>query len=114
MKIEHGGDRPIERICEAMSHPTRRALLRLLRTVETTTARAAADDLVEARERESDEVARPETPERVEIMLYHVHLPKMADAGVIDYAPEAGTIRTNDTTDVIHEVLSGLSSGADR
>ncbi|GAA0220332.1 hypothetical protein GCM10009000_039160 [Halobacterium noricense] len=35
----------------------------------------------------------PAIVERVSISLTHVHLPKMADSGVIDYDTDAGTVR---------------------
>lgn len=35
-------------------------------------------------ERETDEV----DPERIAVTLHHIHLPKMADAGVINYDPD--------------------------
>lgn len=55
---------------------------------------AAVDDLVGA-------VARGEQPdpgpathrERIQVDLHHVHLPKLADAGVVGYDPVAGTVQ---------------------
>lgn len=101
MSIGGSTDCSLERICKILSHPTRRTLLRQLRNVETTTVRAAAGSLAEAE--------RIEEVERVETMLHHVHLPKMADAGILDYDPETGAIRTNETTDAIYDALNGVS-----
>lgn len=36
---------------------------------------------------------RREQPTNVEIRLQHSHLPKLADAGVIEYEPDAGLVR---------------------
>ncbi|MFC4436219.1 MULTISPECIES: DUF7344 domain-containing protein [Natrialbaceae] len=105
MSIGGGSDCSLERTYEILSHPTRRSLLRRLRNVETTTVRTAADNLAEAE--------RIEKAERGEVMLHHVHLPKMSDAGIIDYDPDTGTIRTNETTDAICDVLNGVSSAYD-
>ncbi len=36
---------------------------------------------------------RPPTREGLAIQLYHTHLPKLADHGVVEYDPERGTVR---------------------
>ena len=101
MNTEDGTGCTLERTYEVLSHPTRRVLLRRLRDVETTTVRAAAANLVEAE--------RIEDPDRVEVMLYHVHLPKLADAGILGYDPDTGAIRTNETTGAVYDVLETLA-----
>lgn len=54
-----------------------------------------------------DEVASvvEATPERVATALYHVHLPKLADAGVVEYDVETGTVRLTDAFDRFHRYL---------
>lgn len=46
---------------------------------------------VAAREAEAD-ATDEETVERIRTALHHVHLPKMDDAGVVDYDPSAHRI----------------------
>ncbi|WP_458184951.1 DUF7344 domain-containing protein [Haladaptatus sp. NG-WS-4] len=43
--------------------------------------------------------------ERVEIQLYHVHLPKMADAGFVRYDPESGMVAPDEAIGVAMSYL---------
>lgn len=55
---------------------------------------ASVDDLVDAvAERERPDPGPATHRDRIAIDLHHVHLPKLADVGVIDYDPVAGTVR---------------------
>lgn len=61
---------------------------------------------------------RTEVPEdRVQQLatsLYHVHIPKLADAGVLEYDPDRGIVRPTESTRQIQHVLEitePLSSG---
>lgn len=102
MIIGVGSSCTFERICRILIHPTRRTLIRRLRTIETPTKlRTVAAELAETE--------RVETPERAEMMLHHVHLPKLADAEVLEYDPDTGVIRTNETTDAVYDVLETLA-----
>lgn len=83
----------IDGIYDVCSHRTRRRLLRALRKSPETTLEAVAAELAEG----GDDV-RPSERTRLEVALYHWHLPKMADRGVIEYDPESGRVRTNDAT----------------
>ncbi len=47
----------------------------------------------------------PETAEDVEVLLYHVHLPKMADFGLVTYDSAAGTVETGDAFDTAADYL---------
>lgn len=84
----------------------RRTVLRYLRgrtgTDDITVGRlAAAVASMEAVEGERgcteatdrDGSVDPAVVEQVSISLTHVHLPRMADCGAIDYDPDAGTVR---------------------
>jgi len=51
----------------------------------TDLARAVAD-------REFDGGADPDQVERVAVSLHHVHLPKMADCGVVEYDPSTNRV----------------------
>lgn len=55
---------------------------------------ASVDDLVEGIIEHEYPDPGPETHRiRIEIDLHHVHLPKLADAGIVDYDPIAETVR---------------------
>ena len=59
---------------------------------------------VAARETDDEPEAVPaERVERIRAVLYHVHLPKLADVGLIEYDPDATTV-----TDY-HDVLESLA-----
>jgi hypothetical protein len=102
---DDGDGRTFDRRYELLSHPTRRALLRTLRENGSTTIDAAAADLVDAGERGPAADGGSVDSERLTVSLYHVHLPKMADSGVIDYEPATGTIRANDATEQLYGAL---------
>lgn len=95
-----------ERVCEIVSHPTRQEIVQVLRENETpTTTKTVASELDDIDGNQSIGVDSTEKSERVVIALSHLHLPKMADAGLIDYDPETRTIRTNDTINVAYDIL---------
>ena len=103
MNDHHSDSGTSERIYKILSHPTRRVLLHVLRGIETPTTIETV----------ANEVAQTEKTRQLEVALHHSHLPKMADAGVIDYDPETGTIRTNDTIDKVYSVLDIVSDERD-
>lgn len=85
------GATPSERIdsaCSLLADSRRRVVLYALRGHET----VAVDELVEAILRDEGTTATEQERERVLASLYHKHLPKLADAGVIDYDFEDGTV----------------------
>nr|WP_306055443.1 hypothetical protein [Natronococcus sp. AD5] len=86
----------------------------MLWEIETpTTVETVACALVDADGSQSDGAEQTEEIKQLEIALYHVHLPKMADVGVINYDPRTGTIRTNDTTYIAYNVLDHVLSEND-
>ena len=83
---------------ELLSNARRRYLLYYLGTMDGPVAEV--DTAVNAVS--TYEAADPETdvqpiPEDIEIELQHLHLPKLADAGIVDYDPRHGTIRYTGT-----------------
>ncbi|WIV65646.1 DUF7344 domain-containing protein [Natrialbaceae archaeon AArc-T1-2] len=49
-----------------------------------------------------------ETKRRVRVSLVHVHLPKLADAGVVDYDPRHGDVVLTDRGETLVRTLSAL------
>ncbi|WP_435064966.1 DUF7344 domain-containing protein [Halobaculum sp. EA56] len=89
-----------------LGHRRRRAVLRYLRSrngigdLEVERLAAAVASMEAARGGEgsteaapTDGSVGPAVVEQVSIALAHVHLPKLADSGVVDYDPDAGTVR---------------------
>lgn len=93
-------DPALERLHDILANPTRRALLKRLYGTDSLTMEAAAAHLAEAQQKD---------PDQIKIVLYHVHLPKMADAQVIDYDPQAGQIWSNDATETAYDLLKQVA-----
>ncbi|WP_254861638.1 ArsR/SmtB family transcription factor [Halovivax gelatinilyticus] len=85
-----------------VAHPTRRSVLRTLRRTDHPTVETLARDLTERRAGEVDE--------DLSVALHHQHLPYLADVGVIDYDPDAGTIASTDATDAAYDLLDAVSN----
>lgn len=82
----------LDEIHRLLSEERRRCLVSHL--ASRADASAATDELVDAVvERESPRPGPANHRTRVEIDLTHVHLPRLADAGVVEYDPVAGTVQ---------------------
>lgn len=107
-----GGDQvgdatSIDRVLEVLGHPLRRAVIDYC--CDADDPAAALDDLVDhvadARDLGDDTEAR----DRVSLLLHHHHLPKLADASVIDFDPRQGQLRYYPDEDV-EEWLARIQS----
>lgn len=56
-----------------------------------------------------DDIPR-ESLQRIEMSLYHAHIPKLVDAGVVEYDNERDLIRESDPADRIERALSLVGS----
>lgn len=83
-----GEDVPAEDLCAALSHEYRREVLQYLVDGAPT---VTLDELVGYLEANADGAAE-EGSRRVALALHHAHLPKMADAGLVEYDPEEGRV----------------------
>jgi DNA-binding transcriptional ArsR family regulator len=90
-----------DRTLQLLADEQRRELLRFL--IETDKDVVTVDDLVAA-------AAGPDPAEtqRTRIEIHHVHLPKLDDAGVVDYDPEHGLIRYR-SAESIEQLLGFVS-----
>lgn len=85
---------------EILKHPHRRHLLYQLRSEpEPVAIEQIAREIVnwEAADPQRD---GPSDPSGVEIGLRHIHLPKLADAGVISVSPNPGNVSLRETNGV--------------
>jgi DNA-binding transcriptional ArsR family regulator len=84
-----------DRILSAVANEHRRAILRSLNNVSDRTLEydTLVDHVAERVEDENTDGVSDEHRQRVRIALHHTHLPKLAEAGIIDYEAEAGQIQ---------------------
>lgn len=82
----------LDKVFELLANPRRRLILSYL---SETAADAVdfADLIAEVVARETDSETDAERYEAVAIELRHTHLPKLADAGLVDYDERSRTIR---------------------
>lgn len=73
-----------DELLELLCHRHRRQILRFLGKRPTNTA--TVDELV-------DHVVAPSGETSLSTEMYHVHLPKLDDAGLVDWDSRSGTIR---------------------
>ena len=67
------------------------------------------DELAERLAAWEAERGEPAAPDRVASMLHHVHLPKLADIGLVEYDPEAATVEPGADAGVATPYLDRLS-----
>ncbi|MFC7131878.1 MULTISPECIES: ArsR/SmtB family transcription factor [Salinibaculum] len=78
----------LDRVFRALAAPVRRELLRALSEREVDHA-----DLSWLADRLTGVDDRLDTPEQVVVALTHVHLPMLADAGLVEYDRRSETVR---------------------
>lgn len=90
----------------ALSHGRRRFVLQHLRTSE---APVSVDDLVTELAAWDDGPPAADRRERIEVSLRHVHLPKLADFGLIEYDEPGRRAALADDSDELRSVLSAVA-----
>lgn len=86
-------DEPANSVFELLSHHRRRYALECLREYENPLPLADLADEVAVRERDAPlpEIS-PEAVKRIYLSLYHVHIPKLADAAYVHYSQERDAV----------------------
>jgi DNA-binding transcriptional ArsR family regulator len=85
-------ERRLSETLEVFSHPCRRRALRYLSDrTEPVGLSELADGITESASGTSERTA-----DDVELVLHHVHLPKLADAGLVDYSANSGEVSSAD------------------
>ncbi|UPV74296.1 hypothetical protein M0R89_17385 [Halorussus limi] len=108
--FEVGGDRQDE-LFSVLSHPYRRFVLQHLQTADSPIPVAELTTELVAWERSQSEIGRSgDERTRVGVSLVHNHLPKMADARVVEYDATRQTVTLVDDTDEVHTHLQAMAS----
>lgn len=91
---------PKDIVFELLTSPRRRAVICYLKTTGGEATRGGLAEQLAAAEHGVDPAAvSAQQRKRLYISLYQVHLPRMADAGVIEYDEDRGTIELTDRAD---------------
>ncbi|WP_227375415.1 DUF7344 domain-containing protein [Haladaptatus halobius] len=102
-------DVPVDLLFEVFGSPRRRRICSRLDDESTT---VLIDDLarhiVEQETGTLADDASPDAVEQVEILLYHVDLPKMAEANFVAYDPESGLVAPGDDIELAANYLEFL------
>lgn len=82
----------LDAILSVLAHHRRRDLLRYLidSPDQTASVEACVDHLLK---REGERTGERPSRDHVEASLHHLHLPKLADAGILDYDPRSREFR---------------------
>jgi predicted transcriptional regulator len=108
--VDVGGDRH-DVLFDVLSNARRRFVLAALLTADRSLSHSElATDVVRWETEMASTTGTPTERRDVEISLVHSHLPKMADAGVIDYDPDAGTVRLDGRADRVRTHLQAVAS----
>ena len=91
-RLARSGDET-ETLIDAFAHRRRRLVLAVLDARPESVEFEALVDVVAVREGDETGVVDVGDRERVRISLYHWHLPKLADAGLVEYDRESGRVR---------------------
>lgn len=106
---------PKDVVFELLTSPRRRAAICYLKSIEGEATRGElAEELAAAEHAVEPEEVTAQQRKRLYISLYQVHLPRMAEAGVIEYDEDRGTIEVTDRADqLIPYILLDPSEGGD-
>lgn len=95
-KIEELGKESVNQYLSVLSDHRRRFLLYYLRKTTSAEIGEAARRVVAWNRELSPENVPESAREKMEVALYHLHLPKLVEAGLIEYDDRSSTIRFRD------------------
>lgn len=85
-------------VYRALAHSRRRRVLDVLSESDSPMALAdLAADIASRESKESEETADEASIERVQISLYHNHVPKLADASIVEFNASKRTVSLDDS-----------------
>lgn len=99
-------------IFDILRNPRRRYVLYYLKQESEPIELTALAEHVAAWENQTDtESLGNQERKRVYVSLYQTHVPKLADAGLVDYDEDAGTVALTSEASVMNEYLSEPENG---
>ena len=97
---------PLDVVFDMLKNERRRKVLDYLRTEEGPFTLSELAEHIAALENDKDVAALNSTErKRVYVGLYQCHFPRMADAGVIEFDRDRGTVRTGDNIEQLYPYL---------
>jgi hypothetical protein len=112
MEDSYHYDRSIDDVYDVLSHRTRRALVYILGRTESTSLDTVTRDLLDLEGDWADGAEADGGTDRIKVELHHVHLPRMAASGMLEYDTDTGAIRTNGTLDVAYQMVDSVARDA--
>ncbi|WP_339104360.1 hypothetical protein [Haloterrigena salinisoli] len=105
-------DESANTVFELLSHRRRRYALECLREYENPLPLADLADEVAVRERDAplSEIS-PEAVKRIYLSLYHVHVPKLADAAYVHYSQERDAVSLREHSERSEQLRVQLEDG---
>lgn len=88
----------LEHVCSALSNQNRVAVICLLAERDVANVEELASELGKRDEFDDSDGS-------IEVQLQHIHVPKLAEAGFVDYDGRSGAVRATDKIDKIAFVL---------
>lgn len=101
-------------VCDLLANQRRQHVLAcLIDHMQAIALTKLAED-VAVRENEETLTEIPkETVQTISTSLYHAHIPKLVDAGAVEYDQDRDLVRISETTDLIERVLSLDADGGE-
>lgn len=105
------GDLSIDVVFDLLADRRRRHVLACLLDGDRAIALSDLAEDVAVREHDRPRIEIPkERAQAIRTSLYHVHVPKLADAGVIEYDRDRNLVRASDTAVRVEHALSRTES----
>lgn len=97
-----GSQQPsVDELFEILSHERRRAVLATLSDHQSVAVESLAADVAACESDDSPAVPSESLVDEVHVTLHHVHLPKLDDAGLVDYDRDEKTVETTSAADAV-------------
>lgn len=103
----------LDHVYSALSHPRRRYLMYALAENSEWTLNDLATKLVAWEEGIDEAAVEPHQRDQRYVSLYHTHVPKLVEEGVIEYDHDAETIARGNHAEQVFAVLAGAGSSLD-